>query len=195
MSLWNILNRYLLKPTLSVLSFLPGQIVRGILLPLINGQGSNLPEWWPDLGRNHKYPHLLPRDVIVWERFLEDHRRSFNYFDYDIRVGEGRPAPSLPTAGLRKMATDLSQRRIDAVGHFDGTRTVIEITHTLGLKAIGQIQSYPILYRTKYPGDYKLNTLLVADVIESDMIQALLELQIPFWTPDRSHLMNLILKR
>lgn len=145
------------------------------------------------MAKNHNFPHLLPDDVVVWKLFLDSHYDLFDVIDYDVRVGEGRPMPDLPTANLQRMAVDLSQRRIDAVGHLKNSRIIIEITHTLGLKAIGQIQSYPTLYKTKYPGNYSLRSLLVAGSIESDMIPVLRSLKIAFWTPNRAHLMNQLL--
>jgi hypothetical protein len=135
------------------------------------------------MARNHRYPHLLPDDVAIWEHFLTAHPKAFDTYDYDVRVGEGRPLPNLPTPQLRKMAVDLSQRRIDAIGHSANTRTVIEITVSAGLKALGQLEAYPILYRLTYPGDYNLEILLVAASIQSDTLPVLHAKGVPFWSP------------
>lgn len=136
------------------------------------------------MARNHKYPHLLPDDVVVWEQFLKAHPNLFHTLDYDVRIGVGRPRPDLPDANLRKMATDLSQRRIDVVGHQDEIRTIIEITHSAGLKALGQLHAYPILYAQTYPGQYRLRTLLVAGALQSDMILCYIDCGVPYWTPE-----------
>jgi len=149
----------------------------------LSGKESNGPHSPRPMPKNHKYPHLLPDDVIVWEQFLKDHNDLYHSYDYDVRVGDGRPMPDLPTSNLRRMATDLSQRRIDVVAHGSTSRTIIEITHTAGLKAIGQMSAYPTLYREKYPGNYKLHNLLVAGHLESDIIPVLLNKKIPYWTP------------
>lgn len=135
------------------------------------------------MAKNHKYPHLLPDDILIWEQFLDQFPDLYQIIDYDVRVGEGRPMPDLPTPNLVRMAVDLSQRRIDAVGHRDNTRTIIEITHTAGLKAIGQIMAYPTLYRQKYPGAYQLKSMLVAGELESDIRPALHDARMTYWTP------------
>lgn len=135
--------------------------------------------------KNHLYPHLLPDDIAVWENFLSEHAELYDHFDYDVRVGVGRPRPDLATVNLRRMATDLSQRRIDAVGHNKSGITIIEITHTAGLKALGQMKAYPTLYRSKYPGSPPIQSLLVAGTLESDIVQALRAEKIPFWTAER----------
>ncbi len=132
---------------------------------------------------HHKYPHLLPPDIPVWEQFLQSYGDQLGPIDYDVRVGDGRPNPDLETANLRRMATDLSQRRIDAVAHKGSVRILIEITHHLGLKALGQIQAYPVLYRQKYPGAYALRSLIVAGELGTDIHQVLEKLLIPHWTP------------
>lgn len=151
----------------------------------ISGKESSGPHSARPMPKNHKYPHLLPDDVKVWEQFLLDLPDLFQVLDYDVRVGDGRPMPDLPTPKLRRMATDLSQRRIDVVGHQDNTRTIIEVTHTAGLKAIGQMTAYPTLYRAKYPGSYRIKSLLVAGALESDIVVCLDKHQIPYWTPKR----------
>jgi hypothetical protein len=133
---------------------------------------------------NHKYPHLLPQDVGVWELFLATHDQFFDTLDYDVRVGVGRPREDLPTPNMRRMATDLSQRRIDVVGHTANVRTIIEITHSAGLKALGQMHAYPPLYRATYPGDFPLKRLLVAGELQSDLELCLIHCKIPFWTPN-----------
>jgi len=178
--LYSLLN-WLLNATLR----LYGDDLLDHLYQWMSGRESNGPHSKAPVPKNHKYPHLLPGDVIVWEQFLLDHGDLFIAYDYDVRVGDGRPMPDLPTQNLRKMATDLSQRRIDVVAHAATSRTIIEITHTAGLKAIGQMSAYPTLYRTKYPGEYKLNSLLVAGQLESDIIPVLQQMKIPYWTPNR----------
>lgn len=130
-----------------------------------------------------KYPHLLPPDIPVWELFLDLYAHRFDAIDYDVRVGEGRPNPNLETANLRRMATDLSQRRIDAIAHKGSVRILIEITHHLGLKALGQIHAYPVLYRQKYPGTYTLQSLIVAGELGTDIHPVIEQLKIPHWTP------------
>jgi len=174
---------YLLNWLLAASLRLYGDDLLDHLYQWLSGKESNTPYPNRSMPKNHKYPHLLPDDVIVWEQFLKEHDELFQVFDYDVRVGTGRPMPDLPTSNLRRMATDLSQRRIDVVAHDNNSRTIIEITHTAGLKAIGQMASYPILYRAKYPGDYKLKSLLVAGQLESDTAPVLDEAKIPYWTP------------
>lgn len=129
---------------------------------------------------NRLYPHLLPDDINVWLRFLDKYGSDYDNFDYDVRIGTGRDPGRNYNDNIRQMAIGLSQRRIDAVGHRPGLITIIEITTSAGLKAIGQLESYPILYRQTYSPNIPINCLLVAESIQSDIITILINKGIPY---------------
>ena len=116
-----------------------------------------------------RYPHILPPDVPVWERYLAKYRHRHDLIEYDIRVGMGRdPGPEY-AENMRAMALDLSYRRIDAVGHSSGHITTIEITKTAGMTALGQVQVYPVLYKLTFMPSLPIISLLVAEEFESDI--------------------------
>ena len=116
-----------------------------------------------------RYPHILPPDVPVWERYLARGGDYHQLIEYDVRVGLGRdPGPEFPE-NMRAMALDLSFRRIDAVAHDSHQITVIEITRYAGLTAIGQVMIYPILYRLTFMPSLPIVALLVAEEFESDI--------------------------
>jgi len=119
--------------------------------------------------RNRFYPHLLDPDIDLWLRFLDLHEDKYNAFDYDIRVGKGRPTTTDQSEAIQKMAIELSQRRIDAVGYNNDSITLIEITCSAGLKCIGQMETYPILYKQTYKPSLQIKTLLLAETIQADI--------------------------
>ncbi|MCK5614442.1 hypothetical protein KAR91_71920 [Candidatus Pacearchaeota archaeon] len=129
---------------------------------------------------NRQFPHLLTADQPVWMRFLAQFGKDFTQFDYDIRVGEGRPAPEGTPAGIQKMSLDISKRRIDAIGFQPDKITVIEITRRAGLKALGQLIAYPILYQNSFSVKLPIMPLLVAEELLSDVEVALEANNIPF---------------
>ena len=130
--------------------------------------------------KNRKYPHLLPESIAVWERWLAIHRHEYLLFDYDVRVGEGRdPGPTYED-NIRQDGKLLSMRRIDAVGHRSGSLTIIEITPTAGIKCLGQIMAYPVLYRQTYHPTKPLRTLIVAEHLGTDVLPALRSHQINY---------------
>jgi len=130
--------------------------------------------------KNRFYPHLLEEDIEVWERFLKMHAHEYTHFDYDVRVGIGRDPGAAYPENIRGMALKLSMRRIDAVGHKPGSLTIIEITTAAGLTAIGQLTTYPILYRETYNPTKLIDVLLVAESLQSDVQPALEANLIPY---------------
>lgn len=122
---------------------------------------------------NRFYPHLLPEDIEVWLRFQHEYPQRFYDIEYDVRVGKGRPAPLKYPDNTRKMIHDLTMRRIDAVGHSPRLITIIEITRAAGLKAVGQMITYPILYRQTFAPRKPIHTLLVCEELRPDIEPAL----------------------
>lgn len=128
-----------------------------------------------------EFPHLLPDDIKVWKRFLLNFGDNYTHFDYDVRVGYGRDPGSDFDIKIRSMAIDLSQRRIDAVGHTVNHLDIIEITHSAGLTAIGQLLSYPILYGHMFNPSIPLVPVLVCAEIQTDIEKPLTDLHIPYY--------------
>lgn len=135
--------------------------------------------------KNRLYPHLLPVDIPVWERFLAEHRADYTRIDYDVRVGKGRDPGSEYDDNIRKMGIDLSMRRIDAVGYTPNFIHIIEITRVASLRAIGQLTSYPLLYEATYQPDRPLIPLLVAEQIGTDLIPVIHKqpFEVSLWPP------------
>ena len=126
--------------------------------------------------KSQPYKHLLPPDVPVWERFLAKYGHQFWQINYDVRVGNGRPISPLEPKNLQKMAIMLSQMRIDAVGYSSAGIAIIEITRKAGLKAVGQLETYPNLFRMKFDPKAKIYPILVCEEINSD-IEPILKLK------------------
>ncbi|MCK5481449.1 MAG: hypothetical protein KAJ06_09885 [Gammaproteobacteria bacterium] len=140
-------------------------------------------------GKNRQFPHLLPGDIPVWERFLVAFPDRYDRIEYDVRVGRGRPAPEGFEPNIRKMAMDLSRRRIDAIGFTGEQIDIIEITRLADLKAVGQLLAYPLLYQQTFNAVSPLHTILVAEELHTDIKQVLDSLPVEVWlspAPDGS---------
>jgi hypothetical protein len=127
-----------------------------------------------------EFPHLLKDDVTLWKRFLASDDNIYASFEYDIRVGEGRDPGPTYERNIRKMALDLSQRRIDAIGRTRDGLTIIEISTSAGLTQIGQLLAYPSLYRQTFGHTGTIFRLLVAQSLQTDIEPVLIAEQIPF---------------
>lgn len=127
-----------------------------------------------------KYAHLLPLTVEVWERFLARFENDYNLLEYDVRVGLGRDPGTDFESNIRQMALDLSFRRIDCVAHRPTDITVIEITHSAGFTALGQIAGYSVLYSLTYFPQLPIKSLLVCGELQSDIKPILDSLKVQY---------------
>ncbi|KKK70100.1 hypothetical protein LCGC14_2927380, partial [marine sediment metagenome] len=58
---------------------------------------------------------------------------------------------------------------IDAIGHTDSQIHIIEITRVAGLKAVGQLLSYPLLYCLTFKPLRPVRSVLVCHTLETDI--------------------------
>ena len=115
--------------------------------------------------------HILQEDILLWEEFLKSRHNAFDFYEYDVRVGKGRPAEPGTPSNIAQMATDLSQRRIDVVAHIAGTQTCIEITVKADMKCLGQTIAYPKLYLETFPKSKTRGSWVVTRQIGTDLAQ------------------------
>ena len=116
-----------------------------------------------------KYPHMLPADVILWERFLSRHKEEFDRFEYDVHIGKVKPIYPTSPVNLMKLAEAVSRKRIDVVAWRGEIAFIIEVKPYAGLSALGQLLGYEILYKREYPGAYTLRLGVVTDRLDEDM--------------------------
>ena len=117
-----------------------------------------------------KYPHLLEEDVKLWDAFISQYPNVFDRCDYDIHVGKGVRLNGEVPANIVRMATHLSQCRIDVVGFKGKTTTIVEVKPRARSNAIGQIITYKALYEWQYPDQPKPRLMIVTDDVNSDTL-------------------------
>lgn len=119
-----------------------------------------------------RYAHLLPQDAPILSAYLKEHGADYQSVDFDVRVGTGRdPGPDYD-ANIRKMALDLSRRRIDALGRTKRGADIIEVTDAAGVTALGQLLAYGSLYMIDHPDEPQPRLIIAARTLQSDMFQA-----------------------
>ena len=117
----------------------------------------------------HRYPHLLASDTEIWSRFLTKHLDYFDVVDYDIHVGKGIKLDPTWSENIKKDATTLTQRRIDVVAVKGRVYYIIEVKEDPGASCIGQLLTYRILYKEKYPDRPTPQLMLIANNIDRDL--------------------------
>ena len=115
------------------------------------------------------YPHMMPADVEIWERFIAAHKEAYDWVEYDVKVGS---VPDFvkdhPEESARKQAP-LYERKIDVVGHLGKEIDIIELKPRAGMSTIGQVKGYVALYRRDIEPSAKLNALIITDELMPDM--------------------------
>lgn len=120
-----------------------------------------------------RYPALIGKEVILMRQWERRHLTDYDTMDFNVYLGSGRdPGPSYP-AYIRKMAVQISQKRVDGVAWLRGVPTIIEVKDRVTASAIGQILTYQALWPFNYPESPAPTLLFVCREVEPDMVQVL----------------------
>src|SRR3990172_4555096 len=109
------------------------------------------------------YPHMFPRDIEIWVRFLDKYAELYTGFDYDIKVGTGAPVKPGTPANYARMQGILSKYRIDAVGYSNSQIYIIEVKPEASTVALGQVVTYIELYKRDFNPSLPVKGMIVTD--------------------------------
>lgn len=115
------------------------------------------------------YPHMMPYDVAIWEKFIENNPNAYDKVIYDFPVGSN---PEFDTAlGDNPDATAqaLYKKRIDVVGFKNGQVDIIELKPNAGASALGQVLGYVELYKRDVSMTPAPRPVLITDTLRTDM--------------------------
>lgn len=121
----------------------------------------------------HPFPHLLPAEAIIWTRFMAKHGHQWDRWEYDVRVGEGRPVDESWPPEIQRMARHLTLKRIDAIGWREGSPTLFEVTPRAGRATLGAIWMYAELFQRKRPDLEAPATAVVTVRVDPDVLATL----------------------
>lgn len=116
-----------------------------------------------------RYPHMFPRDIAIWERFLAQYGARYAGFFYDTKVGTGANIKDGTSPNYARMVKELSRYRIDAVGENDNRLEVFEVKPNASASAIGQVITYVKLLEGELPEPRELIGAIVTDRELPDM--------------------------
>lgn len=102
-------------------------------------------------------------DIAVWERFLLSPFNVLTAVSYDVKVGDGLPAPAVDDEPMRRDWRQLTMLRIDAVGESGSGIWIIEVKVRQNLSAIGQLIAYEFLYRQAFRSPGLLQMVFVCE--------------------------------
>jgi len=117
-------------------------------------------------------PHMLDQDIPVWYRFLESYGDMFINLYYDVFVGGPWYSKKKLEDPLFYMWRALTAKRIDAMGETEKELFLIEVSSDPGLRAIGQIQVYAMLWAEDPKINKPIIKTLVCAVVDPDLLSA-----------------------
>ncbi len=98
-----------------------------------------------------RFPHLLPGEVRVWRRFLEQFETMWETFEYDVHVGQGSLAQVDPANRFQQNYSWVTKKRIDVVGWNGKKATIFEVRARASLPLMGQLIGYKELWMRANP--------------------------------------------
>lgn len=129
-----------------------------------------------DLGKRYSLdwrgdpPHMLKPDIPVWYRFLAMYGAPFLNLYYDCALGGPFLSPDQEKDKMQLMWRTLLVKRADAIAELENEVWIIEVSSDPGLRAIGQLQSYRVLWIRDPKLSKPEKMVLVAQTIEQDLL-------------------------
>jgi len=115
------------------------------------------------------YPHMFPRDIEIWERYLKIYKKDYQQFLYDVKIGSVPQFPNGLPPEIYKMGEDLWKKRIDVVGIKTNEIEVIEVKPNAGLSALGQVLGYAKIYTDEKKPSLPVYPVLITDYPKEDI--------------------------
>jgi len=117
-------------------------------------------------------PHMLKTDIPVWYRFLEKYGSPFLNLYYDCLLGGPFFSPDELKDPYKRDWQILNSKRADAIVELYDEVWIIEVAKEPGLRALGQVQTYHVLW-LRDPKILKMERIvLVGENINSDLMDA-----------------------
>lgn len=131
-----------------------------------------------DLGRPYALdwrgdpPHMLKPDIPVWYRFLDKWGFPFLNLYYDCLLGGPFLTQEEKKDPLKWMWRVNLAKRADSIAELDNEVWIIEVASDPGLRILGQLQTYRVLW-LRDPKLAKIERMiLVCESIDQDLLDA-----------------------
>lgn len=115
------------------------------------------------------YPHMMPYDVAIWERFIEQNPDMYDFVSYDVKVGSLPDFDTVVSPETGGDVADLYKRKIDVVGFKGDQIDIIEIGPNAGSGKLGQVLGYKQLYIKEFQPSVEPKAIVLTDALRTDM--------------------------
>lgn len=118
----------------------------------------------------NRYPHMMPEDVAVWSKFLRQTAGGILECWYDLRVGQSVQIGLGASDMAKRIASQLTRKRIDVVCRVREGYWVVEVKPHANMYAVGQVLSYVRLFAKEFEVSGEITPVLVCDSFDEDLI-------------------------
>ena len=112
---------------------------------------------------------MKPRDVEIWERFIDKYPDAYETCQYDLHVGDPPTFNTLMDDGTDRNQAALYQLKIDVVGRTPDHIDIIEVKPDAGPATIGQVLGYRALYIRDEKPTQPINMVIVTNMERLNM--------------------------
>ena len=117
-----------------------------------------------------RYPHMLPEDIVIWQRFISNGDYLPDHVWYDVRCGTAVEVVEGSPEWMRRMAGRLTRKRIDVVGQVGPGYWIIEIKPRASYVAFGQVVFYAHAFQREYAPTGDVVPVILTDVLDPDIL-------------------------
>lgn len=119
--------------------------------------------------KRYNYPHMKPRDVAIWERFISRYPDAYETCQYDFGLGDIPPFMEQTSSPQGQAMRELYKLKIDVLGFKGDTIDLIEVKPEAGASSIGQVQGYVELYKRDEKPTKPVRAVIVTDTLKPNM--------------------------
>ncbi len=119
--------------------------------------------------KRHWYPHMMPYDVAIWERFIEQFPDAYDHVQYDVKVGTPPEFDTVVHEPTMGDAINLYKKKIDVIGYKGDQIDIIELKPNAGSSALGQVIGYGVLYTKEFNPPTTPKLVVITDTPKTDL--------------------------
>jgi hypothetical protein len=123
---------------------------------------------------------MKAEEKVLWDRFIDRYGGTFEGFVYDLRLGEGNPAPPGVLPEVAEAWRALTQRRIEAVGLRPGEAWLFDVEPRAGLNVLGRLKGYARLAGGELFGR-AIRLGVVSESVPRDVLDVLMAEGVEVW--------------
>jgi len=116
-----------------------------------------------------RFKHLMPAEVALWERWLEEYSQLYDKYSYDVHVGTLPELPADAPPNIKAMAEAAYLKRIDVVAENPEHICIFEIKPFAGFTALGQLLGYDYLYNRDLKPGKTIKLACVTNFMQQDI--------------------------